>query len=81
MIKQRKITRVELEQLLPDGEWIHVVWDGTIKGRMYSREDIFELFDKYGMEVGGPLSKNKNYGIVCNTELRTFFIQNRLEPK
>lgn len=80
----RPLKREELDKLLPDGDWIHVfVHPGNKKGMMQSRDWVYEMFDKYGMEVGGPEMKKSNHGIVCvDPDVNLLYaIQNRLEPK
>lgn len=83
-MKPRLLKREELETLLPDGDWIHVfTHPGNKKGMMQSREWVYEMFDKHGMEVGGPEMKKANHAIVFidqETQL-LYAIQNRLERK
>lgn len=84
MKPSKPVTIEEAEQLLPDGDRIHVFLDegdGNPLSQTWSRASILSRIQAHGVELSGDEARSASHGLVSIGVSDTLFVETRKEPK
>jgi hypothetical protein len=74
------LTPEAAEAMLPDGDTVHTILNGTpgvLIGADWDRQNVLDLFRTYKPEIAGPMARGMNHGIAVMRGTDRLFVETK----